>query len=113
MGTATSTMSRGFCSNSSVKSQRDLFKDQTLHLLSCPLEAFGDMNTCYILDGVLILYGVVLTVLYCRLRMNQTNKRPAKQYEKQPAEGGIYAVRHFILILKKTFKRAHDGTVTS
>uniref|UniRef100_A0A3B5MZM0 Fc receptor, IgE, high affinity I, gamma polypeptide like n=1 Tax=Xiphophorus couchianus TaxID=32473 RepID=A0A3B5MZM0_9TELE len=33
------------------------------------VEAAGDMNVCYILDGVLILYGIILTVLYCRLRV--------------------------------------------
>lgn len=35
-------------------------------------EAIGDMNVCFILDGILILYGVILTVLYCRLRVRQT-----------------------------------------
>ncbi|KAI4881681.1 hypothetical protein NFI96_031334 [Prochilodus magdalenae] len=24
---------------------------------------------CYILDGILVIYGIVLTILYCRLRM--------------------------------------------
>ncbi|GAA6230572.1 high affinity immunoglobulin epsilon receptor subunit gamma-like [Lates japonicus] len=45
------------------------------------------MTICYILDGILILYGIILTVLYCRLRMHSAKKTP----EKQPAEGGIYA----------------------
>ncbi|XP_037643728.1 Fc receptor, IgE, high affinity I, gamma polypeptide like [Sebastes umbrosus] len=45
------------------------------------------MYVCYILDGILILYGVILTILYCRLRMNSVNKAP----EKKPVEGGIYA----------------------
>ncbi|XP_060940547.1 Fc receptor, IgE, high affinity I, gamma polypeptide like [Limanda limanda] len=44
-----------------------------------------DMNICYILDGILILYGLILTVLYCRLRMVPDSP------EKQPVEGGIYA----------------------
>uniref|UniRef100_A0A3Q3JJI5 Uncharacterized protein n=1 Tax=Monopterus albus TaxID=43700 RepID=A0A3Q3JJI5_MONAL len=35
-------------------------------------EAIGDMSICYILDGILILYGIILTVLYCRLRVRQT-----------------------------------------
>lgn len=35
-------------------------------------EALGDMSVCYILDGILILYGIILTVLYCRLRVRQT-----------------------------------------
>ncbi|XP_041804952.1 Fc receptor, IgE, high affinity I, gamma polypeptide like [Chelmon rostratus] len=54
-------------------------------------EAIVDMNVCYILDGILILYGIILTVLYCRLRMSPAKKTPANQPEKQPAEGGIYA----------------------
>ncbi|XP_042284942.1 Fc receptor, IgE, high affinity I, gamma polypeptide like isoform X1 [Thunnus albacares] len=75
-------------------------------------ESLGNMNVCYILDGILILYGIILTVLYCRLRIHQTSK-PANNPEKQPAEGGIYAVRLLILMLKKTFKMAHDGKVTA
>uniref|UniRef100_A0A4W6BRN8 Fc receptor, IgE, high affinity I, gamma polypeptide like n=1 Tax=Lates calcarifer TaxID=8187 RepID=A0A4W6BRN8_LATCA len=35
-------------------------------------EAFCNMTICYILDGILILYGIILTVLYCRLRVRQT-----------------------------------------
>ncbi|XP_010888132.2 Fc receptor, IgE, high affinity I, gamma polypeptide like isoform X1 [Esox lucius] len=27
---------------------------------------------CYILDGVLGMYGIILTILYCRLRMKPT-----------------------------------------
>ncbi|XP_051554663.1 high affinity immunoglobulin epsilon receptor subunit gamma-like [Myxocyprinus asiaticus] len=43
---------------------------------------------CYILDGILIVYCIVLTVLYCRLRMQQTNANNSTHTEKQ--EGGIY-----------------------
>ncbi|XP_073347324.1 Fc receptor, IgE, high affinity I, gamma polypeptide like isoform X1 [Pagrus major] len=75
-------------------------------------EALGDMSVCYILDGILILYGIILTILYCRLRVSSA-KPPANQPEKQPAEGGIYAVRLLILMLKKTIKKAHDGKVTA
>ncbi|KAK2895972.1 Fc receptor, IgE, high affinity I, gamma polypeptide like [Channa argus] len=50
-------------------------------------EAVEDMTICYILDGILILYGIILTVLYCRLRMTSTKNTS----EKQPADGGIYA----------------------
>ncbi|XP_031153979.1 Fc receptor, IgE, high affinity I, gamma polypeptide like isoform X2 [Sander lucioperca] len=62
-------------------------------LIICPTgtEAIGEMNVCFILDGILILYGVILTVLYCRLRMGPANKTLANPPEKQPAEGGIYA----------------------
>ncbi|KAK2868390.1 hypothetical protein Q7C36_000261 [Tachysurus vachellii] len=30
-------------------------------------------NLCYILDGILIIYGIVLTILYCRLRLRSGN----------------------------------------
>jgi len=33
--------------------------------------------------------------------------------QKQPAGGGIYAVRLLILMLKKTNKKAHEGKVTA
>nr|XP_046176755.1 high affinity immunoglobulin epsilon receptor subunit gamma-like isoform X1 [Oncorhynchus gorbuscha]XP_046176756.1 high affinity immunoglobulin epsilon receptor subunit gamma-like isoform X1 [Oncorhynchus gorbuscha] len=29
-----------------------------------------DGKLCYILDGILVIYGVMLTILYCRLRMH-------------------------------------------
>ncbi|XP_078790345.1 Fc receptor, IgE, high affinity I, gamma polypeptide like [Oryzias latipes] len=69
------------------------------------------MMGCYILDGFLILYGIVLTVLYFRLKI--TNKSPTRHLEKRPADGGIYAVRLFILMLKKTLKGPHEGKVTA
>uniref|UniRef100_A0A8K9XQG4 Uncharacterized protein n=1 Tax=Oncorhynchus mykiss TaxID=8022 RepID=A0A8K9XQG4_ONCMY len=28
-----------------------------------------DGKLCYILDGILVIYGVLLTILYCRLRV--------------------------------------------
>ncbi|XP_022534615.2 Fc receptor, IgE, high affinity I, gamma polypeptide like [Astyanax mexicanus] len=26
---------------------------------------------CYILDGILVIYGIILTILYCRLRLRR------------------------------------------
>ncbi|XP_059201343.1 Fc receptor, IgE, high affinity I, gamma polypeptide like isoform X2 [Centropristis striata] len=75
-------------------------------------EAIGDMNVCFILDGILIIYGIILTVLYCRLRMSPDCQKASNPPE-QPTEGGIYAVRHVILMFKKTFKKAHEGKVTA
>ncbi|AWP03677.1 putative high affinity immunoglobulin epsilon receptor subunit gamma-like isoform 2 [Scophthalmus maximus] len=54
-------------------------------------EAIENMITCYVLDGILILYGIVLTVLYCRLRTRPAIKTPANFPEKQPADQGVYA----------------------
>ncbi|XP_061587023.1 high affinity immunoglobulin epsilon receptor subunit gamma-like isoform X1 [Cololabis saira] len=75
-------------------------------------DTIGSMYICYILDGILILYGIILTILYCRLKMGPTYKT-AGSHEKRPAEGGIYAVRLPILMLKKTFKKAHEGKLTA
>ncbi|XP_020507634.1 Fc receptor, IgE, high affinity I, gamma polypeptide like [Labrus bergylta] len=55
------------------------------------VEAIDDMNVCYILDGVLIFYGIVLTVLYYRLRMSPCQKAAVKKPEKKPVQEGIYA----------------------
>ncbi|XP_078119501.1 Fc receptor, IgE, high affinity I, gamma polypeptide like isoform X1 [Sander vitreus] len=84
-------------------------------LIMCPTgtEAIREMNICFILDGILIVYGVILTVLYCRLRMGPANKTLANPPEKQPTEGGIYAVRVLIVMIKKTFKKALEGKVTA
>ncbi|XP_026169201.1 Fc receptor, IgE, high affinity I, gamma polypeptide like [Mastacembelus armatus] len=64
---------------------------QTLYLKHQLTEAFGDMFVCYILDGILILYGIILTVLYCRLKMSPSSDTSASHPQKQPADGGIYA----------------------
>ncbi|XP_030631442.1 Fc receptor, IgE, high affinity I, gamma polypeptide like [Chanos chanos] len=47
--------------------------------------ATDDGKLCYILDAILVIYGVVLTVLYCRLRM-----RPQSGKEQQEKAEGIY-----------------------
>uniref|UniRef100_A0A3Q3EHT3 Fc receptor, IgE, high affinity I, gamma polypeptide like n=1 Tax=Labrus bergylta TaxID=56723 RepID=A0A3Q3EHT3_9LABR len=43
-------------------------------------EAIDDMNVCYILDGVLIFYGIVLTVLYYRLRSRSSANTCCKYF---------------------------------
>uniref|UniRef100_A0A8C1LR02 Fc receptor, IgE, high affinity I, gamma polypeptide like n=1 Tax=Cyprinus carpio TaxID=7962 RepID=A0A8C1LR02_CYPCA len=35
------------------------------------VEAVTNATVCYILDGILIVYGIVLTVLYCRLKKRE------------------------------------------
>lgn len=34
-----------------------------------PSAALAEPQLCYILDAILFLYGIVLTVLYCRLKI--------------------------------------------
>ncbi|KAB5535766.1 hypothetical protein PHYPO_G00121720 [Pangasianodon hypophthalmus] len=42
-------------------------------------------GVCYVLDGILVVYGIILTILYCRLRMQSGNK---ETNEENP--DGIY-----------------------
>ncbi|XP_051985475.1 high affinity immunoglobulin epsilon receptor subunit gamma-like [Xyrauchen texanus] len=50
--------------------------------------AQADGHLCFILDGVLVLYCVVLTILFCRLKMQQNKDKNSWSTEKQG--GGIY-----------------------
>ncbi|XP_016144585.1 high affinity immunoglobulin epsilon receptor subunit gamma-like isoform X2 [Sinocyclocheilus grahami] len=43
---------------------------------------------CYILDAVLFIYGIVLTVLYCRMKMR--SKQAEKYSGKKDAGEGVY-----------------------
>lgn len=36
-----------------------------------PSAALGEPQLCYILDAILFLYGIVLTLLYCRLKVRR------------------------------------------
>lgn len=38
---------------------------------SLPSAALAEPQLCYILDAILFLYGIVLTLLYCRLKVRQ------------------------------------------
>ncbi|XP_042537991.1 high affinity immunoglobulin epsilon receptor subunit gamma [Dipodomys spectabilis] len=46
--------------------------------------ALGEPQLCYILDAILFLYGIVLTLLYCRLKV-QVRKAAITSYEKSEA----------------------------
>uniref|UniRef100_A0A452GWW7 Fc fragment of IgE receptor Ig n=1 Tax=Gopherus agassizii TaxID=38772 RepID=A0A452GWW7_9SAUR len=35
-----------------------------------PAEALAEPELCYVLDAVLFTYGIILTVLYCRLKVS-------------------------------------------
>ncbi|XP_077083884.1 high affinity immunoglobulin epsilon receptor subunit gamma [Siphateles boraxobius] len=43
---------------------------------------------CYILDAVLFVYGIVLTVLYCRMKMR--SRQAEKLSGKKDAGEGVY-----------------------
>ncbi|XP_036407110.1 high affinity immunoglobulin epsilon receptor subunit gamma-like [Megalops cyprinoides] len=50
--------------------------------------ALEEPGICYILDGILFVYGIVLTALYCRLKMGKASGKSGQNHEKQ--EDGIY-----------------------
>ncbi|PNI19854.1 FCER1G isoform 2 [Pan troglodytes] len=50
--------------------------------------ALGEPQLCYILDAILFLYGIVLTLLYCRLKI-QVRKAAITSYEKSD---GVYTM---------------------
>ncbi|KAL4657244.1 high affinity immunoglobulin epsilon receptor subunit gamma-like [Arapaima gigas] len=56
-------------------------------------DALEEAKICYILDGILFVYGIVLTVLYCRLKMKSSSGRVSgttKRSNKQGHEDSIY-----------------------
>lgn len=53
---------------------------------SCiPSAALGEPQLCYILDAILFLYGIVLTLLYCRLKV----RWGGTVEEPDPGVGGL------------------------
>ncbi|XP_077400744.1 high affinity immunoglobulin epsilon receptor subunit gamma [Vanacampus margaritifer] len=39
-----------------------------------PVAALAEPEICYVLDGILFLYGIILTALYCRLMIRSARK---------------------------------------
>ncbi|XP_051924506.1 high affinity immunoglobulin epsilon receptor subunit gamma isoform X2 [Hippocampus zosterae] len=50
--------------------------------------ALAEPEICYVLDGILFLYGIILTALYCRLKIRSAKE--GKADGKQSAPEGIY-----------------------
>ncbi|XP_051577102.1 high affinity immunoglobulin epsilon receptor subunit gamma-like [Myxocyprinus asiaticus] len=49
-----------------------------------------DQYICYILDAILFIYGIILTVLYCRMKI-QSKKAEINSYPgKKDAGEGVY-----------------------
>ncbi|CAL9688398.1 unnamed protein product [Knipowitschia caucasica] len=49
-----------------------------------------DIKICYILDAVLLLYGLILTVLYGRLKIQHLKDSYASSCPEKQAPGQIY-----------------------
>ncbi|XP_064355093.1 high affinity immunoglobulin epsilon receptor subunit gamma [Dromaius novaehollandiae] len=57
-------------------------------------EALMEPELCYVLDAILFLYGVVLTVLYCRLKLqlqraSKDSARAAREQKGEPIYTGL------------------------
>ncbi|XP_075032429.1 high affinity immunoglobulin epsilon receptor subunit gamma [Calonectris borealis] len=52
-------------------------------------EALMEPELCYILDAILFLYGIVLTILYCRLKF--LARRESRRRAAEKKEEAIYA----------------------
>ncbi|XP_034532737.1 high affinity immunoglobulin epsilon receptor subunit gamma isoform X2 [Notolabrus celidotus] len=53
--------------------------------------ALAEPQVCYILDGILFLYGIILTALYCRIKIHQAKETKGVEGKgKKVAEEGIY-----------------------
>ncbi|XP_029382631.1 high affinity immunoglobulin epsilon receptor subunit gamma [Echeneis naucrates] len=53
--------------------------------------ALAEPQICYVLDGILFLYGIILTALYCRIKIcNAEKAEKAAEKPKQNVEEGIY-----------------------
>ncbi|XP_036969244.1 high affinity immunoglobulin epsilon receptor subunit gamma [Acanthopagrus latus] len=53
--------------------------------------ALAEPEICYVLDGILFLYGIILTALYCRIKVyNSKEAEAVKVKAKQNVEEGIY-----------------------
>ncbi|KAM9335717.1 high affinity immunoglobulin epsilon receptor subunit gamma [Symphorus nematophorus] len=51
----------------------------------------AEPHICYVLDGILFLYGIILTALYCRIKIyNAREAEAGKGKAKQHVEEGIY-----------------------
>ncbi|XP_053484849.1 high affinity immunoglobulin epsilon receptor subunit gamma [Ictalurus furcatus] len=56
--------------------------------------AMDEANVCYILDAVLFIYGLVLTILYCRMKIQQELAKKQASAKKEASEGVYEGLSH-------------------
>ncbi|XP_048381430.1 high affinity immunoglobulin epsilon receptor subunit gamma [Stegostoma tigrinum] len=61
-----------------------------------PAEALQPPEICYVLDAVLFVYGIVLTALYCRLKLQMRKKETATGSEYEEIRGPRKDIYHEI-----------------
>ncbi|XP_039997443.1 high affinity immunoglobulin epsilon receptor subunit gamma [Xiphias gladius] len=54
--------------------------------------ALAEPEICYLLDGILFLYGIILTALYCRIKVHsaKAGAEAGNGKPKRNGEEGIY-----------------------
>ncbi|XP_061665086.1 high affinity immunoglobulin epsilon receptor subunit gamma [Syngnathoides biaculeatus] len=54
--------------------------------------ALTEPEICYVLDGLLLLYGIILTALFCRLKIRAAKESAdgTKAKDQKYADEGIY-----------------------
>ncbi|XP_030635561.1 high affinity immunoglobulin epsilon receptor subunit gamma [Chanos chanos] len=52
--------------------------------------ALEEPKICYILDGILFFYGILLTILYCRLKVMKEAEKSSSYSVKKAATEGVY-----------------------
>ncbi|XP_038587273.1 high affinity immunoglobulin epsilon receptor subunit gamma [Micropterus salmoides] len=50
----------------------------------------AEPQICYVLDGILFLYGIILTALYCRIKIYNAKGAQAGKGKGKNVEEGIY-----------------------
>lgn len=73
---------------------------------SLPSEALGEPQICYILDAILFLYGIILTLLYCRLKVRLgrwVGQWWQHGFEEEPTKFGGKGAGPLTLLLLMTF----------
>ncbi|XP_049923045.1 high affinity immunoglobulin epsilon receptor subunit gamma [Epinephelus moara] len=50
----------------------------------------AEPQICYVLDGILFLYGIILTALYCRMKVVNARADAQNTKAKKNVEEGIY-----------------------
>lgn len=73
-------------------------------VLSClSSAALSEPQICYVLDGILFLYGIILTALYCRIKVCMLHICPYRNIHGQEL-----LIFHFLMKDKVKSNLVHD-----
>ncbi|XP_056600596.1 high affinity immunoglobulin epsilon receptor subunit gamma [Triplophysa dalaica] len=61
-----------------------------LSFSSADAASLKEPQICYVLDAVLFIYGIVLTILYCRLKLRNKQAEKRTHSKNKDAGEGVY-----------------------